>query len=264
MIAQVKQAERMMTHAAVLKDGIELSFADGCKGVIPFRDLQEIGDPANLKGIELPNPYEVNIIKAKGDIVELPWDFARNYCDNTYKAKEEAIGINGQLSLGAQIKAIRRARGISQSELANAAGIGRITEVRIENGEQSPRYETLVMISRALGLSLADVLATETIVPKIPVELNKTKGPNNIDRREIGMVKEINHRKVAGREARKALLDATSVAVPKLGEARHIIGAVNHGANAIEHGVKAAKQGARKRIKKVQAKVRRVTRGLSL
>ena len=34
--------------------------------------------------------------------------------------------------------------------LASAAGIGRVTLVRLEGGEQSPRYETLMAIARAL------------------------------------------------------------------------------------------------------------------
>jgi len=42
------------------------------------------------------------------------------------------------------------------------AGIGRVTLVRIEKGEQSPRYETLIALSRALGLPLADVLPADS------------------------------------------------------------------------------------------------------
>ena len=34
LVAHVKNAERMMTHAEVTTEGIELTFADGCKGVI--------------------------------------------------------------------------------------------------------------------------------------------------------------------------------------------------------------------------------------
>ena len=35
----VKNANRMMTVASLLKHGIELSFADGAKGLIPYSDL---------------------------------------------------------------------------------------------------------------------------------------------------------------------------------------------------------------------------------
>ncbi|MBA7589090.1 hypothetical protein ES708_31165 [subsurface metagenome] len=48
---------------------------------------------------------------------------------------------------------------MTQSELAEAAGIGRVTQVRIENGEQSPRYETLAAIAQALRRPITDIIA---------------------------------------------------------------------------------------------------------
>ena len=48
---------------------------------------------------------------------------------------------------------------MTQAELSSNAGIGRVTLVRIENGEQSPRYETLIALSRALGRPLVELLA---------------------------------------------------------------------------------------------------------
>ena len=37
-----RNANRMMTVASLLEDGIELGFADGAKGLIPYSDLPEI------------------------------------------------------------------------------------------------------------------------------------------------------------------------------------------------------------------------------
>jgi len=164
LIARVKDAERMMTRAAATDEGIELTFADGCQGVIPFSDIPEIGNPSDLKGIEMPNPYQVNIRDAKGEVVELPWDFVRHYCDASYQSRVEAVAAAGRKSLGKRIRAVREAAGMTQSDLAAAAGIGRVTEVRIEKGEQSPRYETLVAIARALRRPVTDLLAGEPLV----------------------------------------------------------------------------------------------------
>ena len=162
IVARVKNAERMMTHAAAMNDGIEMTFADGCKGIIPFSDIHEIGDPSSLTGIELPNPYQVNIRGSK-ETAELPWDFVRHYCDSSYQPRVEAVAAAGMQSLGKRIRAIRETAGMTQSELAKSAGIGRVTEVRIENGEQSPRYETLLAIARALKRPVEDLLAGEMI-----------------------------------------------------------------------------------------------------
>lgn len=164
LVARVRNAERMMTHASATDNGIEITFADGCKGLIPFSDIPEIRKPSDLTGIELPNPYQVNIHGSRGKEVELPWDFVRHYCDTSYQKRVEAVAALGMQSLGKRIRAIREAAGITQSELAIAAGIGRVTEVRIENGEQSPRYETLEAIARALRRPVAELFSGEPIV----------------------------------------------------------------------------------------------------
>ncbi len=163
LAVRVKHAERMMTHATVMKEGIELTFADGCKGVIPFADIPEVGNPQNLSGIELPNPYLVSIHGSKGRTLELPWGFARHYCDTSYGTRIEAVAAAGTQSLGKRVRAIREAAGMTQAELATAAGIGRVTEVRLENGEQSPRYETLVAIARTLKRPVTDLIAEEPV-----------------------------------------------------------------------------------------------------
>jgi DNA-binding XRE family transcriptional regulator len=161
LVAIVKDAERMMTQAAARNDGVELTFADGCKGLIPFSDIPEISAPSDLRDIELPNPYQVNIRGAKGDTIELPWDFVRHYCDSSYRPRVEAIAAKGRQSLGKRVRTIREAAGMTQSDLAAKAGIGRVTQVRIENGDQSPRYDTLVAIARALGRPVADFMTGE-------------------------------------------------------------------------------------------------------
>ena len=58
-----------------------------------------------------------------------------------------------------EFRGLREVAGMTQAELSSNAGIGRVTLVRIENGEQSPRYETLIALSRSLGLPLAEMLA---------------------------------------------------------------------------------------------------------
>ena len=158
LVAQVKNAERMMTHAVVMNEVIALTFADGCKGIIPFSDIPELNNDPDIKSIELPNPYQVNIRNSMGEEIELPWDFVRHYCDSSYRSKIENVAVAGMQSMGKRIRAIREAAGMTQSQLAAAAGIGRVTEVRIENGEQSPRYETLVAISHVLRRPLAELI----------------------------------------------------------------------------------------------------------
>ncbi len=141
----------MITIANLLEDGIELSFADGRTGRIPFVDVPEIGERADLSGLDLPNPYEMVITTALGDRIEIPWDFARHYCDESYRPTVEALAMRGRRTLGERIRHFRETAGLTQDALAHAADIGRVTLVRLEKGSQAPRFKTLTAIARALG-----------------------------------------------------------------------------------------------------------------
>ncbi len=154
----VRNANRMMTSASLLDGGIELSFADGRGGLIPFSDIPEIRERAALSSLELPNPYEMVLQTTSGERVEIPWDFARHYCDVSYRPTVEAIAMQGMQTIGARVRRLRESAGLTQEALARGAGIGRITLVRLEKGEQSPRFKTLNAIARALDRSVQELL----------------------------------------------------------------------------------------------------------
>ncbi len=162
----VKSADRMMTSANPLKEGIEFVFADGCRGLVPFGDIPEVKEFENLASIELPNPYEIVLHARSGETVELPWDFARHYCDASYRPRVEAIALAGRQAIGARIRQMRESAGLTQEALGHAANIGRVTLVRIEKGEQSPRYETLASLARALGQPIQELLVGRNVDSK--------------------------------------------------------------------------------------------------
>ncbi len=157
----VKNANRMMMVASLLEGGIELSFADGCTGLIPFDDIPEIEKRTRVARLSLPNPYEMVLETKRGERIELPWDFARHYCDATYRPTVEAIAMRGRQTLSKRIRRLRETAGMTQQALASAAGIGRVTLVRIESGEQTPKYQTLSAIARALEKTVGEILVGE-------------------------------------------------------------------------------------------------------
>lgn len=157
LVVQVKNADRMMTEARASDQGIEVAFADGCKGLVRFADIPEIGSLSNLDDLDLPNPYEVVLRNRQGETVELPWDFARGCCDPSYQPRIEGVSATGRSRLGGRVRQLRESAGMTQEELARAARIGRITLVRIENGDRSPRYGTLMALAKALGRAPADL-----------------------------------------------------------------------------------------------------------
>ncbi|WP_344968045.1 XRE family transcriptional regulator [Streptosporangium fragile] len=64
----------------------------------------------------------------------------------------------GALSLGRRIRTLREERGVSLSELARRAGVGKATLSGLENGTRNPTLETLWAITRELGVPLATVI----------------------------------------------------------------------------------------------------------
>ena len=161
----VSNANRMMTAASLLEDGVELAFADGAKGLVPFADLPEVGQGAAVSAIELPNPYELALLMPNGERVEIPWDFARHYCDVSYRPIVEALALSGRRTLGERIRDARRRAGLTQAALARAAGLGRTTLARLEKGEQSPRFKTLNAIADALDVGVEELLTEMPLSP---------------------------------------------------------------------------------------------------
>ena len=165
-VVLVKNANRMMTTASLLDDGIELSFADGLKGLIPYAEVPEVQARGGISGLELPNPYEMVLQTAEGEKVEIPWDFARHYCDATYRPTIEAITALGRQTIGERVRRYRESAGLTQEALTLAADIGRVTLVRLENGEQSPRFKTLKAVADALGMNAPDLLVEPEFLPR--------------------------------------------------------------------------------------------------
>ena len=160
-VVLVKNANRMMTTASVLEDGIELSFADGYKGLIPYSEVPEVRNRKRIFAVQLPNPYEMILRTAGGDMVKIPWDFARHYCDASYRPTVEAIAVLGRHTIGQRVRQFRESAGLTQEALARDADIGRVTLVRLENEEQTPRYGTLAAIAGAMSRPIQDLIPSD-------------------------------------------------------------------------------------------------------
>ncbi|WP_282608802.1 helix-turn-helix domain-containing protein [Pelagibius sp. Alg239-R121] len=89
--------------------------------------------------------------------------------------------------LSARIRRWRRARGLSQAELAERSGFARSTLSKIENGQLSPTFEILLKLARGF-----DVEVSELMRPENPPSLG---GRLAVDRGELAnAVEYANHR----------------------------------------------------------------------
>ena len=157
-VVLVKDANRMMTTASLLDSGIELGFADGFKGLIPYADVPEVKGREGISDLQLPNPYEMVLETVGGENVEISWDFARHYCDALYRPIVKVLAALGRQTIGERIRRLREFAGLTQEALARDSDIGWVTLVRLENGEQSPRFKTMRNIAHALGMYTGELL----------------------------------------------------------------------------------------------------------
>lgn len=63
--------------------------------------------------------------------------------------------------IGERMVAMREARGMSQTALARAVGVGQSAISQIEAGERNPSYRTLCSIARAFGVTVAAFVGWE-------------------------------------------------------------------------------------------------------
>lgn len=150
-VEYVKGAERMITAARLARGGIYVRFADDRSGIVPFSELDL---PEEAVGVQIPQPHLVEIRLTDGTVEELPWDFARHFADPGYREWSLEAAERGRAELGARVRELRTRRGVTQQQIADRADVTRVSVARIEAGRQLPRYETLVSLAGALGVSV--------------------------------------------------------------------------------------------------------------
>lgn len=62
------------------------------------------------------------------------------------------------MTIGERIKEARKAKGLKQKELAEAAGVAGITLRQYESGKYSPKYDKVVKIAEALNIPMSELL----------------------------------------------------------------------------------------------------------
>jgi transcriptional regulator with XRE-family HTH domain len=74
------------------------------------------------------------------------------------KDKDGEMAMSFPVRLGRRLSALREKRGLSQTQLADMAGIGRAHLSQIENGAVAARIDTLYAIAQTLDLKLEEML----------------------------------------------------------------------------------------------------------
>ena len=75
-----------------------------------------------------------------------------------FKYSAILLGMDAQKRLGQNIRVLRKQRRMSQTELAQRAGVALMTISRLERGEHDPHVRTLSQIARGLGVPLLELM----------------------------------------------------------------------------------------------------------
>jgi DNA-binding XRE family transcriptional regulator len=158
----VENASRFVTKARLVGQSLEVHFADGAHGVLPPEVVRSTHRAAPTD-VAVPTPHKVVLRFGRSSTETFPWDYLRGFCDRSYPARATANADTGRKRLGRRVRGLRHDRGLSQTDLADQARIGRVTLARIEAGVQSPSLATLDALARALGVEFADLVAGASV-----------------------------------------------------------------------------------------------------
>lgn len=78
-----------------------------------------------------------------------------------------------QSIIGANLRRVREAKGLSQAQLAELAGISRVAYRNIENGSATPKVSTLQNIAYGIGVKLQDLLVPVRTLKRVRFRASK-------------------------------------------------------------------------------------------
>jgi hypothetical protein len=110
------------------------------------------------------SPYEI-AVPGTDEIVVIPWSRIRVLTDAAYASHLcEAAEMEAR-HVGARLRELRQARGLSIEALAERAGVPSQQLLRMEEGEPTSQSTSTQALLEAMGCSLRDLVADGAIVP---------------------------------------------------------------------------------------------------
>jgi DNA-binding XRE family transcriptional regulator len=121
------------------------------------RYLLECDDGTEVVGVKVDGRrFYFRVSQASGNNYEVPWDRVLYEAEPSYlHARTHTASQN----VGTEIVKARKARGMTQAELARAARLLRPNLARIEAGKHRPTMDTLEKLAGALKVPVVDLIA---------------------------------------------------------------------------------------------------------
>lgn len=155
--ATFEAANQLVVHAQWSDHGLHVRFADGLNCHVPLAEAL-CGHLAAPDRIAISRRPPVGLLLFFGDDQEsLPWDWLRGFGDAAHRALAAHNMVSTKAFIAQRLVAARKHAGLTQQQLATAAGIGRATLARLEAGQGGVTVATLQQIGTALGLAFTEL-----------------------------------------------------------------------------------------------------------
>jgi DNA-binding XRE family transcriptional regulator len=141
------------------EDRFIVTFDSGKEYSFPRSSL-EVDDGSELVHIQVDHRrFFFRVTQVSGNRYEIPWDRVLHEAETTYRYFRGRRGrTKTTRAVGATIRKLREAKGITQEKLAGAVGMMRNNISRIEAAKHRPTLETIERIAKALKVSVADLI----------------------------------------------------------------------------------------------------------
>lgn len=138
-------------------DGVLAILGNGDASLHP-RPIDASDDGSDITSITIdPSATRAVLQLESGGICQLT--IASVQASSNMTSGQGDIAIDGE-RLGARLRELRLAAGLTQAELARRTGIHRPNIARVEAGRHTPSLETLARIANAIGVSTTHVLVS--------------------------------------------------------------------------------------------------------
>jgi DNA-binding XRE family transcriptional regulator len=135
----------------VFESGKEYGFA---------RSLLECDDGTDVRTVDVDRGrFFFEVTQASGKKYEVPWDRVLHEAEASYPYFRGRLSIKRPLEIGKKIKELRETKGLTQDQLAGAAGLLRPNLARFEAGKHRPTMDTLEKIAAALKVPVVNLIA---------------------------------------------------------------------------------------------------------
>ena len=159
------QADRKIDAVDIIPDmnALSVRMFNGNAYLLFVADIDE-DDVSEITRVQISDDrFHIDASRDSGNQLEIPWDTILYHCEPAYahykgRSSEESSGERAR-RIGLKLKEVRTAKGLSISQLAEAAGMQRPNLSRLEHGKHLPSLETLERIAVGLGVPVVELLA---------------------------------------------------------------------------------------------------------